>query len=90
MQTPIKIKDLEIGDVVKLLPVQENEVNLEMTVINKTTEKITFFRPYVTLANFIYTGGVIPYIGVNQFDVLLNNPCEYMRIANIFYPKINH
>jgi hypothetical protein len=81
------INNLKIGDVVFLLNGDKtisSGAGKEMTVIEKTDNEVTFFRPYVHLADFIYTGGVIPYTGVEKFSVPLGNPCQYLLIANIY------
>lgn len=39
------------------------------TVIKIEEDAVTFFRPYVQTADFSYTGGVIPYIGIETFRV---------------------
>ncbi len=39
------------------------------TVIRVTDTEVTFFRPYVQTADFSYTGGVIPYIGIERFSI---------------------
>ncbi len=85
----INQKDLQIGDVVILAnngePLQS--AGNQMTVINRTDKEITFFRPYVSLADFTYTGGVIPYVGMEKFSVPFGNPSEYFLIENIFRPS---
>jgi hypothetical protein len=81
------INNLKIGDVVFLLNGDKtisSGAGKEMTVIEKTDDKVTFFRPYVSLGDFIHTGGVTPYIGVETFSVPLANPCQYLLIANIY------
>jgi hypothetical protein len=53
------INNLKIGDVVFLLNGDKtisSGAGKEMTVIEKTDNEVTFFRPYVHLADFIYTG----------------------------------
>ena len=84
----LKAKDLNIGDVVILAqgyPKKYVELTAtKLTVINKTDENITVFHPYTSLADFTYTGGVIPYIGMEKFDVIFSSPCEYVRVDNIY------
>jgi len=38
-------------------------------VVKVTDTEVEFFAPYVTTGDFSYTGGVIPYIGVQQWKV---------------------
>lgn len=58
----------------------------DLTVINKTAEKITFYSPYVSLGDFISTCGVIPYVGIRQWDCPIEHPMKYKLIDNIFRP----
>lgn len=78
-------KDLKLGDVVRLH--DYNSAFSDCTVINIENGAITLFRPYVHLADFTYTGGVIPYVGFEKFVVLLNSPSEYVLIDNIYREK---
>jgi hypothetical protein len=81
--------NLRIGDVVWQLRYDGtpyNEPFNDLTVINKTDSEITFFRPYVSLANFTYTGGVIPYIGISQFNVPIRG-VEYLLRNNIYHER---
>ena len=86
------LNELEIGDVVTLTNQERNvkiilEPYCQLTVINKTEKEITFFKPYVSLADFTYTGGVIPYIGVEKFSVPINNWQVYFIFGNIYHGK---
>ncbi len=38
-------------------------------VVKVTEDSVTLFRPYGVTADFSYTGGVIPYTGVEQYTV---------------------
>ena len=38
---------------------------------------VTLFRPYVHTEDFSYTGGVICYIGFEEFTISQNNSMEY-------------
>lgn len=38
---------------------------------------VTLFRPYGTTADFSYTGGVICYIGVEEYTIPLSSDAEY-------------
>ena len=84
MPETIKGANLRIGDVVRQMPINPAEPFTELTVVNKTEDKVTFYRHYTHLADFTYTGGVIAYVGVGTFDAFTNSPMEYMLIANIY------
>lgn len=84
------ISQLTIGDVVLLVGSDGSylrEPYNEMTVIQANDKEVKFFRPYVSLADFTYAGGVIPYIGVEQFSVPIISPCKYIVVGNIFRPS---
>lgn len=42
--------------------------------------QVHLFRPYVTTADFTYTGGVIPYIGVETMTISLDSKTEVWLI----------
>lgn len=63
MTTIVKGSELRLADVVRL----NAEAFADAVVSNITDKEIFFFRPYATTADFSYTGGVIPYIGIEQF-----------------------
>ncbi len=85
------VNELVIGDVVELLDVNDQpclEAYNTMTVINVTDKQVEFFRPYVHLADFIYTGGVLPYVGISQDSVPLNHPAKYWHRGNIYRGRV--
>jgi hypothetical protein len=61
-------KDLQTGDVIRLHP----EPWGTAIVKKKTDTHITFYRPYGTKAEFSYSGGVICYVGIEEFTVPLH------------------
>lgn len=71
MRQHIKAGDANLGDVVELALDSDNPFT--SSVVTQVTEKeIRLFRPYATTADFTYTGGVIPYIGIEQYSVPLD------------------
>ena len=60
----VPIKDLKLGDVVRLgLSGYE-----DATVYRQNPDgSVQVWRSYVTTADFSYTGGVIPYLGIEDF-----------------------
>lgn len=72
-------KDMKLRDVVKL---RAGSPYSHSTVIAVTNEAVTLFRPYVHVADFEIgkpDGGerVIPYIGMETYDVWLSSAVEY-------------
>lgn len=60
---------LKLGDVVKL----GNGPYDYATVKNVTETDVVFFRPYVATEDFSHTGGVICYVGIEEFSVPRSN-----------------
>ena len=59
----VKIGDLQLGDTV-----QAFEGPFGSAVISQIKDgSVHFFRPYGVTEDFSYTGGVIPYIGIETF-----------------------
>lgn len=83
----LKANEMKIGDVVKLANVTSAYSHSTVIKIDKENNLITLFRPYVHLADFTYTGGVIPYVGTEKHEIWMNSPCEYILIENIFRPS---
>ena len=63
--TKVAIKDLKLGDVIRL-GMSGTYEDATVYRINKDGS-VQVWRPYVTTADFSYTGGVIPYIGIEDF-----------------------
>ena len=58
----VKIRDLKLADVVGL-----GEYPFSDAVVKQIKDGcVTVFRPYAITADFSYTGGVIPYIGIEE------------------------
>lgn len=62
----VKRKDLQLGDVVSLFPEQP----FSTCIVKQIKDGyITLFRPYGVSADFSYTGGVLTYTGIEEFDI---------------------
>lgn len=70
MQQPIPASELKLADVVIL-----NQHAYSYATVKQITKRgtdlvnITLFRPYTQTADFSYTGGVICYIGIEEFTI---------------------
>ena len=54
-----------LGDTIKLF-----DGAFGYAIVNKIADgSVHVYRPYATTADFSYTGGVIPYIGIEQFTL---------------------
>lgn len=68
MTEKVKAGDLKLGDVVRLFdtgPFGDGVVR-QIVHTDKGEFAVHVFRPYATTGDFSYTGGVIPYIGVEE------------------------
>jgi hypothetical protein len=71
MKTPFKAKisELELGDTVKLF-----DGPFGWGVVRRITDTlVTVFRPYAITADFSYTGGVIPYVGIEEVSYSISD-----------------
>lgn len=67
-------RDLRLGD--KIITAAKPEENpnpySDCTVIKIDETGVTVMRPYVHTSDFVYTGGVIGYIGIEQYTISLD------------------
>jgi hypothetical protein len=68
----VKYSELQLADVVIL----SNVIYGTATVKQIKDGSITFFRPYVHTEDFSYGGGVICYIGIEEFTVCADSSSE--------------
>jgi hypothetical protein len=69
MNRMVKPAELQLRDVVKL-----SDIPFAYAVVRQIADgKIELFRPYATTSDFSHTGGVIPYIGIEQFAIPIND-----------------
>lgn len=72
----MKARDLQLGDVIDIGSMGSAGWT---TAIVKQIEggNVHLFRPYGTTADFSYTGGVICYVGMEQYTVPLSSDMEF-------------
>jgi len=71
----ILASDLALGDIVRVFDGPFGD-----GVVRKiTTSGAVIFRPYATTDDFSYTGGVIPYIGVEEFTLYHSAKVDRLR-----------
>lgn len=72
----VKVSDLKLGDVVQLF----NDAYGTATVYRKDPQgNAQVWRPYVKTEDFAYSGGVIPYIGLEDFSLWSGTEVERIR-----------
>lgn len=68
----ILVKDLQLGDVVRSF-----DGPYSAATVKKIEEtQVILFRPYVQTADFSYTGGVLCYIGVEEYPLWKNDTAK--------------
>lgn len=73
----VRASDLRLADTIKL----DNVIPWGYCIVRQIKDdEVTLFRPYGTTADFSYTGGVIPYVGIDEFKVPLNSDREYLVV----------
>ena len=76
----IQAKELKLGDVIQCLGInQEFSTGIVKQV---KSDSITIYRPYAVTANFSYTGGVICYTGIEEYQIPRNDD-----VYNVFSRK---
>ena len=78
---PIKPCDMELGDTVRYEPF--GTAWNQAIVKQITASDVVLWRPYGTTADFSYTGGVICYIGTEQYTV----PRDSSGIYTLLYAQ---
>ena len=63
----IRTDELQLGDMVTQNPYQRGAPWSTCIVKQISDDEVTLFRPYGTTADFSYTGGVICYVGIEEF-----------------------
>ena len=79
----VELKDLEIGD--KVVQFHKKDDPTVAIVKNIKDDIVYFFKPYPKAADFLYTGGVICYTGICEFEVHYDHP--YYKKNNLFLIK---
>lgn len=65
----VKASELHLGDIVKASDVAYGVSTVKNISQDASGVVVTLFRPYVVTADFSYTGGVICYIGVEEYNI---------------------
>ena len=73
----IATRDLKLGDVVNLTSTD----GWNTCLIKKIDHgKITLFRPYGTTTDFSYTGGVVCLVGIEEWEVPIDD-CPFYTLV---------
>ena len=78
----MKTSELRLGDRVRPKH-PASRAFTDMVVKQIKNDEITFFRPYAHTADFSYTGGVICYVGIEEFSAPVNDRDEYDLLETV-------
>ena len=68
----LKTSELQLGDVVR--PYENGFASYSTQTVKKITDvQAIMFRPYTHTGDFSYTGGVICYVGIEEYGVDLDH-----------------
>lgn len=71
----IKTSELQLADVVAQHPVGDL---WQTTLVTQVKDgKVHLFRPYGHTGDFSYTGGVIPYVGIETYKIEVDSATEW-------------
>lgn len=73
----VKGSELNLGDIVKVWDNSDPYSFATVKQIEKDT--VTLFRPYVATADFSCTGGVICYVGIEEFKAWKSQEFELVK-----------
>lgn len=74
----LKPRDLKLGDVVRAMPYDGPWSTAIVRKIDEKEGTVTLFRPYGTCSDFSYTGGVVCYTGIEEFNLYLSSDREIL------------
>lgn len=74
----IRAIDMQLADTIQ--PIENSDGFTTCTVKQVTETQVTLFRPYVHTADFSYTGGVICYIGFEEYCISRQNEGYHWRL----------
>ncbi len=75
----VQAKDLKLGDVIRIRDNDPDSYS-DSTVHQIREGMVHLVRPYIQIADFSCTSGVIWYIGVENYKVFLDSDRTYFRI----------
>ena len=72
-------REMQLGDVIR----NGDSPFSDSTVKQIKDNMITLFRPYVHTSDFSYVGGVITYIGIEEYKISVDSDREYQLIQRV-------
>jgi len=67
-------KDMQLDDTVRMVRPSNEVAAFDTCIVEQIKDgKVKLFRPYGTTADFSYTGGVICYIGIEQYELSIDH-----------------
>lgn len=72
-------REMQLGDVIR----NGDSPFSDCTVKQIKDNMITLFRPYVHTSDFSYVGGIITYIGIEEYKISVDSDVEYQLIQRV-------
>jgi len=73
---------MELGDRVRTVW-DQNPPFSDQVVKQIKDNNVTLFRPYVATADFSYTGGVICYVGIDEWNIARDSKTEFYLLERV-------
>ncbi len=74
----VKARDMQLADTVRYTPFGSA---WSVAIVKQITPtQVVLFRPYGTTADFSYTGGVICYVGIEEYTIPLSSDWDYQLL----------
>ena len=81
----VNTSELQLGDrIMRLLDSGDPDLEGGVTTVKQIADgKVSLFRPYTHTADFSSTGGVICYVGIEEYNVELDRDLKWLLIQRV-------
>ncbi len=81
----VKTSELQLGDrIMRLLDSGDPDLEGGVTTVKQIADgNVSLFRPYTHTADFSSTGGVICYVGIEEYKVELDRDLQWLLIQRV-------
>lgn len=81
----VKTNQLQLGDrIVRVFDSGDPDLEGGVTTVKNIADgNVSMFRPYTHTANFSGTGGVICYVGIEEYNVEVDRDIQWLLIQRV-------
>lgn len=81
----VKTNELQLGDrIMRFLDSNEPDLEGGVTTVKQIADgNVSMFRPYTHTADFSSTGGVICYVGIEEYNVEVDRDIQWLLIQRV-------